>query len=94
MFEEVSEARFALLHFVAGPDADHDVQGDDVREVGRHGDQPHSVREIVLLVSKRKNLLLRGGNPHGSERKNKQNSGKSAHLFHCPTVPHGSIKST
>jgi hypothetical protein len=56
VLEEVREAALAGLDLVARARRDDDVERDEVRVVGRHGDEPQAVRQVVNRVLVREKL--------------------------------------
>ena len=57
MFEEVGEPGVSRFHFIAGTGLHYDVDRDDVRIIGRDGDQAQTVRQVFLRILVRKYLL-------------------------------------
>ena len=60
VLEQVREARLARLDFVARPGGDDDVERDDVRVIGRHGDDAQAIRQVVHEILVRENLAVGG----------------------------------
>ena len=57
MLEQVREAALARLDLIARAGLNDDVQRNDVRRVRRNRDEAQPVREIMLIVAERKDLL-------------------------------------
>jgi hypothetical protein len=66
VLEEMREAAFAGLDFVAGADADHDVNGGQVGVIGGDGDEAKAVGKGVEVVFIGEKRVCRSGAPKPS----------------------------
>jgi hypothetical protein len=58
VLEEVCEAALARLNLVARAGRDDDVERDEIRVIGRDGDEPEPVRQVVNRIVVRENFAL------------------------------------
>ena len=56
VLEEVRKPRLPRLHLMPRPHAHDDIHRHNVREVRRNRHEPHPVRQIMLIITVRKNL--------------------------------------